>query len=95
MSRPFSSPNASDQIAALTERFERLAELFGIDLDVLDTLAAIDRHGVTNWTEQQASEELDTLEGYIDRGEPFPPADDARGRTLRRYLTAEHSRAVI
>lgn len=86
---------AAEQIAVLAELVERLAEHLGVDLVVLDTLAAIDRHGVLTWDEQQVSEELDGLECYLDRGEPFPPADDARGRTLRRYLMVENFRSVM
>jgi hypothetical protein len=84
-----------EQIAALAERMERFATHLGVDLDVLDVLAQIDRHGVIEWEEQRVAEELALLEGYLDRGEPFPPAEDARGRTLRRFLTAERSRSVM
>ena len=94
MRPPLSTRTEADQIAALTERLERFAEHLGVDLNVLDVLAQIERYGVRKWDEQQVSEELDELGDYLERGEPMPPADDARGRTLRRHLTVENSRSA-
>jgi hypothetical protein len=94
MMQAFSTSTDAEQIAALAERMERFATHLGVDLDVLDVLAQIDRHGVIEWHEQRVAEELDDLCGYLERGEPFPPAQDARGRTLRRHLTAQNSRTA-
>ena len=87
----------AERVAELENDLAILCEHLGVDLGTLRTVTApAFRTGhACDWYSTEARRDLDALEDCLDRGEPFPPAVDARGRTLRRWLTADRSRRVV
>ena len=87
----------AQRITALEELVRHLAEHMGADLDVIKVVnaSAFRDDCATDWHSCEVRRELDDLEDYLERGEALPPTLDARGRTLRRHLTAIRSRRAV
>jgi len=82
----------TERIAALEAIVQQLATFIGVDLDVVRVVNGWEwRAGYVSWEGGEVRRELDELEQYLDRGEPMPPAENVRGKTLRRLLMLERS----
>ena len=87
-------PTLTERVTELEHRLQVLADFMLVDLDALTILtSSLFANGIAiDWDSEQLAEDVAELRPYVERGEPMPPADDARGKTVRRWMLLEWAR---